>query len=62
MFLVRFYNSAGDTLCIADKYSRNFNTYEEAYETVISLLNVARGCGAVEVCINDFWFDIEDPD
>ena len=30
MFLVRFYNSAGDTLCIADKYSRNFNTYEEA--------------------------------
>lgn len=59
MFLVRFYNPAGDTLCIANAYSRTFNTYEEAYETVISLLNIARECGAVEVCINDYWFYIE---
>ena len=58
MFNVRFWNKADENIRVGGKYSHEFETYEDAMDGANALLINAHKHGAVEMDINNEFFDI----
>lgn len=62
MFEIRFWNSDGACVEVGGKYSRSFESYDDAWESAEALLKYAyEQRGAVEMDINgDFYWIYDD--
>lgn len=61
MFTVRFWNSMNECIRVGGKYQHEFDSFEDAWNAANALLKNAHKHGAVEMDINnDFYQIIED--
>ena len=58
MYDVRFWNASGECIKVGEKYHREFKTKEDALNAANDLLFSAHLCGAVEMDINNEFYDI----
>lgn len=59
-YVVRFWNEANECIWVGGKYGHEFNTYSDAWNAANALLIAAHNSGAVEVDINNEFFQILD--
>lgn len=58
MYAVRFWNASGECIKVGEKYHREFKTKEDALNAANDLLLSAHLRGAVEMDINNEFYDI----
>lgn len=57
---VRFWNAANECIKVGGKYSHVFDTFEDAWDSANALLKAAVRLGAVEMDINNSFYEIVD--
>lgn len=58
MFNIRFWNKSGECMEVGGKYSHEFDTETEAWDGANALVKWAYEHGAVEMDMNNVWYDI----